>query len=99
MEAEDLQVTQAASGTLTLGEILITDTDEALDRLIQTKDRGRRSGEFTVSEAIARYKADGVVVSKGQMIQRLKRLRDKGKLGRRKVYFDGRRWTLFWWIK
>jgi DNA-binding MarR family transcriptional regulator len=79
--------------------MFIDDTSEALDRLVQTKDKGRRPGEFTVAEAIERHEKDGVEITKGQMIQKLKRLVNKGELERRKVYFDGRRWTLFWWIK
>jgi hypothetical protein len=79
--------------------ILITDVEEALDKLIQETPSYVFPGEFTTDEAVERYRAEGDMASKWVIIKRLKALVDEGKLQRRKVNAGGKRIVLFSWIK
>ena len=78
---------------------MITDVEEALDKLIMDTSPQVRPGEFTVNQAVEWYRKYGDMASKNVVIWRLAKLVKEGKLQRRKLWLEGKRRTLFWWAK
>ena len=99
MESSNLQVTKGFHGTFAPGEVMITDVEEALDKLIQDTPPLVRPGEFTTDQAVEKYRVAGDTASKNVVIWRLAKLVKEGKLQKRKVWMEGKRRTFFWWVK
>ena len=99
MGQEDLQATKGVHSTFAPGEVMIADVEDALDKLIQDTPPQVRPGEFTVNQAVERYRAAGDMASKNVVIWRLAKLVKEGKLQRRKLWMEGKRRTFFWWVK